>query len=83
MGNEIFEMAVEFGVIDKAGAWFSYNGEKIGQGAVKAKAWLNEHGDIKQAITAKVKEVMMKPNKEKMISKNENLEFNPETGEIR
>lgn len=83
MDNEIFDMAVEFGVIDKAGAWFSYNGEKIGQGAVKAKAWLNEHGDIKQAITAKVKEVMMKPNKEKMISKNENLEFNPETGEIR
>lgn len=83
MDNEILDMAVEFGVIDKAGAWFSYNGEKIGQGAVKAKAWLNEHDDIKQSITAKVKEIMMKPNKEKMISKNENLEFNPETGEIR
>lgn len=83
MDNEILDMAVEFGVINKAGAWFSYNGEKIGQGAVKAKAWLNEHNDIKQSITAKVKEIMMKPNKEKMISKNENLEFNPETGEIR
>ena len=83
MDNEIFDMAVEFGVINKAGAWFSYNGEKIGQGAVKAKAWLNEHNDIKQSITAKVKEIMMKPNKEKMISKDENLEFNPETGEIR
>ena len=82
MDNEILDMAVEFGVINKAGAWFSYNGEKIGQGAVKAKAWLNEHNDIKQSITAKVKEIMMKPNKEKMISKDENLEFNPETGEI-
>lgn len=82
MDNEILDMAVEFGVINKAGAWFSYNGEKIGQGAVKAKAWLNEHNDIKQSITAKVKEIMMKPNREKMISKDENLEFNPETGEI-
>ena len=82
--NEMFDIAVEFGIIDKAGAWFSYHGEKIGQGAVKAKAWLNEHKDIKDVIMEKVKEILMKPNNEKMVLQNEEVELNydPETGEV-
>ena len=82
--NEMFDIAVEFNIIDKAGAWFSYNGEKIGQGAIKAKAWLNEHQDIKETIMEKVKEILMKPNNEKMVLQDEDVEldFDPETGEV-
>lgn len=82
--NEMFDIAVEFDIINKAGAWFSYNGEKIGQGAVKAKLWLSEHPDIKATIMEKVKEILMKPNNEKMVlQKEEELpEYDLETGEI-
>lgn len=81
--NEMFDMAVEFNIIEKAGGWFKYNGENIGQGAIKAKAWLEDHRDIKQIIMDKVKEILMKPNTDKIISEgDEEPNFDPETGEI-
>lgn len=84
--SEIFEIASEFGIIEKSGAWFSYNGEKIGQGAVKAKEWLNEHSDIKENIINRVKNIIMRPNSE-LKDKNESeskseLDYDPETGEV-
>ena len=85
--NEMFDLAVDFGLIEKAGAWFSYNGEKIGQGTVKAKQWINEHPDIKDLLMNKVQEILMKPANEK--AKETNLEtdetgakYDPETGEV-
>ena len=38
--SEIVEMGVQLGIIEKSGAWFSYNGDRIGQGKEKAKAYL-------------------------------------------
>lgn len=85
--NEVFEIAVNLDIIHKAGAWFSYEGEKIGQGAVKARAWLDEHPDIKANITEKVKEIIMRPEEENfedsaLQSIEEDVKFDPETGEI-
>lgn len=77
---EIFDAAVDFGLIQKAGAFYKYNDETIGQGAIKAKAWLNENKEIKNKITEQVKEILMKPNTEKMVE--EDLTYDPETGEI-
>ena len=57
---ELLELAVKFDIIHKAGAWFEYNGEKIGQGKEKAKDFLAkneaEAQAIKEAVVAAIKE---------------------------
>lgn len=79
--NEMLDMAVEFNIIQKNGAFYKYQGENIGQGAIKAKIWLNEHSDIKEIIMNQVKEILMKPNTEKLVNEEE-IDFDPETGEV-
>lgn len=54
--GELLTLAVEEGIIKKAGAWFSYDGNKIGQGTEKAKAFLQEHLDIFNEIDNKVRQ---------------------------
>ena len=57
---ELLELAVKFDIIHKSGAWFEYNGEKIGQGKEKAKDFLAknevEAQAIKEAVVAAIKE---------------------------
>ena len=57
---ELLELAVKFDIIHKSGAWFEYNGEKIGQGKEKAKDFLAknvvEAEAIKEAVVAAIKE---------------------------
>ena len=54
----IIDLAVENGVVNKSGAWFSYNGEKIGQGKENVKIYLDRHTDIRDEIESRVKEVL-------------------------
>ena len=54
----ILDMAVELDVIEKSGAWFSYNGDKFAQGREKAKDYLKENVDVKNEIEAKIREKM-------------------------
>ncbi len=53
---EIIDLASEIGIVDKSGAWYSYKGEKIGQGKENAKAFLKNNPDIKEEIEEKVRE---------------------------
>lgn len=55
--GEIVDLATELGLIEKSGSWFSYNGEKIGQGREKVKDYLKNHEDICNEIEAKIREV--------------------------
>lgn len=55
--GEIVDLATEMGLIEKSGSWFSYNGEKIGQGREKVKDYLKNHEDICNEIEAKIREV--------------------------
>ncbi|MFZ1389572.1 MAG: recombinase RecA [Thiolinea sp.] len=48
--GELIELGVNQGLIGKAGAWYSYNGEKIGQGKDNAKTYLKEHPEIAKTI---------------------------------
>lgn len=48
--GELIELGVNQGLIGKAGAWYSYNGEKIGQGKDNAKTYLREHPEIAKTI---------------------------------
>ena len=55
IGN-ILDVAVNFNIVNKAGAWFSFNDEKLGQGREKAKEYLEENPDILAQIEALVRE---------------------------
>ena len=54
--GDILDNAVEKGIITKYGAWFSYNGNRIGQGRENAKQYLREHPVEMEEITAKLRE---------------------------
>ena len=54
----VLDLAVSNGIIEKSGSWFSYNGEKVGQGRENAKAWLERNPDILSAIENKIKEIL-------------------------
>ena len=53
--GEIIEHGVTHKFIDKSGAWYAYNGEKIGQGKDNAREYLKEHPEIAQEIEAKIR----------------------------
>src|SRR5688572_8040043 len=52
--GDMVDLASEANIIDKSGAWFSFGGERIGQGRENAKTFLLEHPDVYNAIEAKV-----------------------------
>ena len=54
-GN-VLDMAVNLDIIEKAGSWFSYNGEKIGQGRENVKKYLRENPDILDEVENKVRD---------------------------
>ncbi len=53
--GELLDMAVNHGIIDKSGSWFSYGSDRLGQGRENAKAFLGEHEDIASEVLSKVK----------------------------
>ena len=55
VGN-ILDMAVNLDIVEKSGAWFSYNGQRISQGRENAKRYLEEHPDTLNEIEKKVRE---------------------------
>lgn len=54
--GDILDLAVKIGAVEKSGAWYSYNGDKIGQGRENAKLFLQSHEDICDELDAKVRE---------------------------
>ncbi|MFA5243468.1 MAG: recombinase RecA [Sulfuricella sp.] len=56
--GEIIDMGVDHKFIEKSGAWYSYKGEKIGQGKDNVREYLKEHKDISAEIEARVREAV-------------------------
>ncbi len=54
--GEIVDIASELNILDKSGAWYSYNGEKIGQGKENVKALLKENKTLKEELETKIRE---------------------------
>lgn len=52
--GEILDLGEKAGIIDKSGAWYSYQGDKIGQGKEKSKAFLDENPELKNEIRQKI-----------------------------
>lgn len=60
--GEIIELGVQHGLIDKAGAWFSYQSQRIGQGKDNARNFLKEHPEMAQEIETKLREKLLQPS---------------------
>ena len=56
--GEIIELGVEHKIIEKSGAWYSYNGERIGQGKDNTRKWLKDNPAIAKDIETRVRDVL-------------------------
>ncbi len=54
--GDILDIAADLDIINKSGAWYAYNGEKIGQGRENAKQYLAEHKDVYDAVEKMVRD---------------------------
>ena len=54
--GELIDLASEHGIVEKSGAWYAFNGDRIGQGRENARDFLREHEDIAITIEQKVRE---------------------------
>jgi recombination protein RecA len=56
--GDVLDQAVERKLVDKSGAWFSYQGERLGQGRENAKQFIREHPEIAETLDAKLRELL-------------------------
>lgn len=54
--GDILDLAVSVDLVNKSGAWFAYNGNKIGQGRENAKSYLAEHPEVMEELEKKIRE---------------------------
>ncbi|HCG5490035.1 TPA: recombinase RecA [Vibrio parahaemolyticus] len=59
--GELIDLGVKHKLVEKAGAWYSYNGDKIGQGKANACNYLREHPEIAKTIDTKLREMLLSP----------------------
>lgn len=57
--GDVLDCAAELGFIDKAGSWYSYDGDRIGQGRDNAKQFLKDHPDVMETLEKKIHEQLM------------------------
>ncbi|MGD9169707.1 MAG: recombinase RecA [Candidatus Thiodiazotropha sp.] len=57
--GEIIELGVKQSIINKSGAWYSYNGDRIGQGKENVRNFLKENPDISEAIESRIREELL------------------------
>lgn len=60
--SNLIELGVTFNIINKSGSWYSYNGEKMGQGVESAKQYLIENPNIAEEIESKIREIGLEKN---------------------
>lgn len=70
--GDMIDMGVELEVISKSGAWYSYKGERLGQGRENVKEFLKEHADIANEIDHLIRDILGNKNSEpKAVEKDE------------
>ena len=63
--GEVIDIGVKQGLIDKAGAWYSYKGDRIGQGKANSAKYLEEHMDIANEIEGLIRDALLAKNPKK------------------
>ena len=72
--GEILDLATKDGLVEKAGAWYSYNGERIGQGRENAKIYLKEN----PKVALEIEESIRSQNKEQVVKAEDDVKDNTE-----
>ncbi len=72
--GEIIELGVAHKFVDKSGAWYAYNGDKIGQGKDNAREYLKEHPEIAHEIEAKIRAAVGVNNPTVMVEDEDEVE---------
>lgn len=79
--GEIIDMAVEYGIVKKSGAWFSYNGTKLGQGRDAVKKVIKDNPELAAELEEKIKATL---NAQREASKKKNINpFAPTKDSVR
>lgn len=65
--GEVIDLGVKEGLVDKAGAWYSYKGDKIGQGKANASRYLEEHPEIAKEIEDQIRARLLVSGKPKLV----------------
>ena len=78
--GELIDLGVKLGMVDKAGAWYSYKDERIGQGKDNSRTFLKEHPQIADEIDARIRaELLPKPSEKSSTPvDSEVMEIDPE-----
>lgn len=71
--SEIINLAVQLGFIEKSGAWYSYQGEKIGQGKDNVRVYLKEHAEIAHVIEQKIRQEFLTNHRPLPVEADEEL----------
>ncbi len=74
--GELIDLGVKEDIVDKSGAWYAYNGNKIGQGKANSAKYLEENPEVADEIEGLIREALMPKPKKKI------EEVDPQTGEI-
>ena len=69
--SEIINLAVQLGFLEKSGAWYSYNQEKIGQGKDNVRMYLKEHPDVSAALEQRIRQSFLSNNKVAVVKQDE------------
>ncbi|SEO44819.1 recombinase RecA [Aquisalimonas asiatica] len=57
--GELIDLGAKHGIVDKAGAWYSYNGDRIGQGKDNVRTFLKDNPDVANEIDRKLREILL------------------------
>jgi recombination protein RecA len=71
--GEIIDIGVLQGFVEKSGSWYSYKGERIGQGKENARTFLEQHPEISQDIETRIREKLLPPLKKGEAVKSEEI----------
>ncbi len=82
--GEVVDLASEINLLDKSGAWYSYNGEKVGQGKENVKTYLKENAAFCKELEYQIREHydILNGMKKPTAKKTKSVEINEETGEV-
>ncbi|MEM9172394.1 MAG: recombinase RecA [Pseudomonadota bacterium] len=72
--GELIDLGVEHSIVDKAGSWYSYNGDRIGQGKENVREFLRENTDIAADIESRIRAVLLPPPGEAVVDEDEAAE---------
>jgi recombination protein RecA len=65
--GELIDIGVAHGLVEKSGSWYSYNGERIGQGKENARTFIDSHPEVAQQLDAKLREKLLPPRRSEAV----------------